>query len=254
MARKITVTTPENIKIDYDLAGVGSRGGAAVIDSVILLAAWLLLVWIRGRIEEAGASIGGNWAGAILAVITFALAWGYYVAFEAAWNGQTPGKRWLRLRVVRGYGMPIDLPCAAVRNLVRLIDFMPFFYVFGLISMLVTNDCKRLGDVAAGTLVVKERAEWKRQIEAPRPPAAAQQQSYKPAIPGIEMISRDEFEAVKRFVERMPELDAKLREQLAAKIAAPIVERLALTVPPDVVYSNLLNLIYKTCVEDRGMR
>ena len=84
--------------------------------------------------------------------------WGYYVFFEMLWNGQSPGKRWVGLRVIRTDGTPITLSEALIRNLVRIVDFLPATYGVGIITMFIDKQSRRLGDLAAGTLVVQDRA------------------------------------------------------------------------------------------------
>jgi hypothetical protein len=89
-------------------------------------------------------------------LVVFILFWGYFAIFEAVWNGQTPGKRAGRLRVIRRTGQPIGASEAMVRNLIRIVDFMPGFYGVGLISMFIDKEARRLGDFAAGTIIIRE--------------------------------------------------------------------------------------------------
>jgi len=107
---------------------------------------------------------------AVYVLVTFAIFWGYYIVFEMAWNGQTPGKRWIGLRVIKVNGYPISLVDSTIRNLVRVVDFLPAYYGLGVIAMFANAQARRLGDFAAGTVVVKERKEVT--LESLRPPAA----------------------------------------------------------------------------------
>ena len=251
MPRHVVVTTPENVKIEYELAGAASRGAAVLIDTLLQGGLIALIFFIWYLLGEAGLKVGASVGMAIIIIALFLVFWGYYVFFETVWNGQTPGKRYLGLRAIREGGLPIDLSCAAIRNLVRIIDFLPQFYIVGIISILCARNSKRLGDLAAGTLVVKERKEWIGGAGAkPQVPPLGQ----VARIPGIEMITSEEFDTVRRFIERRNELDARFREEVAAKIARPIVERLGIQTVPGVLYSNLLNDIYTACIRDRGMR
>ena len=252
MARHVVVTTPENVRIEYELAGAASRAAAVLVDTLLQGGLIALIFFIWYLLAEARMRIAAGVGMAIIIIAFFLVFWGYYVFFETIWNGQTPGKRYLGLRAIREGGLPIDLSCAAIRNLVRIIDFLPQFYIVGIISILCTHNSKRLGDLAAGTLVVKERKEWVGAAGA-KPEAAPLEQAAC-SIPGIEMITSEEFDAVRRFILRKDELDARFREEVAARIAMPIVERLAIQVGPGVLYSNVLSSIYTTCVRDRGMR
>ncbi|MCX8053655.1 MAG: RDD family protein, partial [Armatimonadetes bacterium] len=157
MPRHTRVTTPENVTIIYELAGLGSRGGAALVDLAlqgIMIAAATLVRYLL--VVRYGKWPGATWPNALLGIVIFLIIYGYYVYFEFVWNGQTPGKRLFRLRTVREGGIPVDLACAALRNLVRIVDFLPLMYGLGAIVILASSTNKRLGDYAAGTIVVKE--------------------------------------------------------------------------------------------------
>jgi uncharacterized RDD family membrane protein YckC len=156
----LNIETPENVIFGYDVAGIGSRFIAALADSLIILAlqalVYFTLFLIMGE-ETLFESENVAWITALFSFIGFALLWGYYIFFEMLWNGQSPGKRWSGLRVVRADGTPITLAESLVRNLVRLIDFLPFLYGVGVVTMFVNNQSRRLGDFAAGTLVVRDK-------------------------------------------------------------------------------------------------
>lgn len=159
------VETPEQIGLEYDIAGLGSRFLASLVD-IIFLSLLLFVIGCLG-VFGLGAAIevftDGEAAAAvvfaIIGLLTFAILWGYYVFFETIWNGQSPGKRWTGLRVIQEGGYPIRFSHAAIRNLVRIADFLPFMYVLGAIVMLIDSRSRRLGDLVAGTIVVKELPE-----------------------------------------------------------------------------------------------
>jgi len=171
LREEFTIDTPENVTFGYEIAGIGSRFIGALVDTLLLFIALAVLNIVAGIVfaQSAGAEklftqqtrgeIG--WAGGIVlalyALINFALFWGYYIFFELVWNGQTPGKRIAKVRVVRMDGDPAGFIEIAVRNLVRMIDFLPGAYGVGLITMFFNARTRRLGDFAAGTLVVKDR-------------------------------------------------------------------------------------------------
>ena len=238
------------MQIEYELAGVISRFAAALLDMItqfLGIMALGLLILIFSLFHKIP---GTNFARAAAVVAIFLVYWGYYIYFETAWNGQTPGKRTLRMRTVREGGLPIDLQCAAVRNLIRPFDF---FTPFGLISVMLTSHNKRLGDLAAGTIVVKERMEWSSSISV-APPQTVEQAPTTTCVSNIELITPDEFEAAKRFVERKEELDPGMREQLAEKMATPIINRLGMQGTAGLTYTDLLTEIYYRCQKERGMR
>lgn len=165
------VETPEQIGLEYDVAGLGTRFLATLVDtiflSLILFVVGCLGVFglaaIAAAISEAVWDSDGDAIMyvifAIMGLLIFAILWGYYVFFETIWHGQSPGKRWTGLRVIQEGGYPIRFSHAAIRNIVRIADFLPFLYVIGAVVMLVDKRSRRLGDLVAGTIVVKELPE-----------------------------------------------------------------------------------------------
>jgi uncharacterized RDD family membrane protein YckC len=162
------IDTPESVAFDYTIADIGNRFIAALVDMflVVLALAGLngLLVAVLSAsgvdvtlfgLDETGIGWGVGLAIAIYAILNFAVFWGYFMLFELKWNGQTIGKQAVKIRVVRVDGSPAGANEVAVRNLVRIVDFLPSMYLIGLITMLSNRQARRLGDLAGGTLVVK---------------------------------------------------------------------------------------------------
>jgi uncharacterized RDD family membrane protein YckC len=162
---QLNIDTPEQVELQYNIAGIGSRFVAALLDYLIQLSCFLLeillFVLIASGAAVAGKSTGmdtaGKWFVAILIFLNFAFFVGYFALFEAYWRGQTPGKRVMKLRVLKDSGRQITLFEALARNLIRVIDYMPSWYLVGVVTMLCNKGNKRLGDLAAGTIVVHER-------------------------------------------------------------------------------------------------
>jgi uncharacterized RDD family membrane protein YckC len=152
---ELVVSTPERVAFAYDIAGIGSRLVAQLIDGLIIGAIFIVI----GIFASALGGVFGSpeVAGLVFIILTFILIAGYFLISEAAANGQTIGKRAVRLRVVGDQGQPIGIGQAAIRNLVRIVDFLPVFYGIGIIAMFSNARSKRLGDFAAGTLVVRDR-------------------------------------------------------------------------------------------------
>lgn len=169
------IETPENVSFGYEVVGIGNRFLATVADSALLAALFIalhlaffgLLAAVPDRPEVAGGADGegdvADWVvGLVLAayfLIQFGIVWGYYSLFEWLWRGRTPGKRLLGIRVLRVGGASPGASEAVIRNLVRLVDFLPFAYGLGLLTMLFNADARRLGDFAAGTLVVRDEGD-----------------------------------------------------------------------------------------------
>lgn len=151
----LVISTPERVAFQYEIAGIGSRFLAQVVDTLVIT---VILI----AITILAASLGGIFSSGELAILVevilvFVLLAGYFLISEAAWNGQTLGKRAARLRVVGDHGEPLTIGQAAIRNLVRIVDFLPIFYAIGMLTLFINGRGKRLGDFAAGTLVVRDR-------------------------------------------------------------------------------------------------
>ena len=172
LQEEYTIDTPENVSFRYQIAGIGSRLLGGVIDAILIGVLLVLLNLVSLVVMEmvdveagVAAALGTGdttWAsGVVLAIYTllnFILIWGYYVFFELIWNGQTPGKRRAKIRVVRMNGNPVGFLDVIIRNLVRMVDMLPTAYGLGLVVMFLNRHARRLGDYAAGTLVIKEQS------------------------------------------------------------------------------------------------
>jgi len=141
-----TVETPEGCRLDLRVAGPVSRARAWLIDFAVRAFVYLIVAQALIMFGRAGTGL--------ILLLLFALEWLYPMVFEALFHGATPGKRACRLAVLRDDGSPIDWGAAFIRNTVRIVDFLPFLYVAGTVCMFLTRDFKRLGDLAAGTVVV----------------------------------------------------------------------------------------------------
>lgn len=197
-----TVETPEGCRIDLRVAGLVARSRAWLVDLVIRGFIYLVAVEILLLFGKVG-------VGAIM-LLVFALEWLYPVYFEAAWQGATPGKRVCKLAVLRDDGGPIDWGAAMIRNTLRVVDFLPLLYMAGTVCMFARRDFKRLGDVAAGTVVVYTD-------EPPVPALAAGGPSEPPAVP----LGIDEQRAVIGYTLREPRLTRERAVELA-QVAAPL--------------------------------
>src|ERR1041385_1155375 len=159
LRQHLEVETPEHVTLDLEIAGVGSRVLAALIDGSIVTAivvAGILLAGVLGSFGLMPSSAGGRaWAAALAVGLGFALGNGYFILFEGLRAGQTPGKRMVGIRVVRDTGHPVTLGAAAARNLLRVADFLPPPYLVGLALVAFHPRGKRLGDLVAGTVVVR---------------------------------------------------------------------------------------------------
>jgi uncharacterized RDD family membrane protein YckC len=156
--RVVSIRTPENIELSYALAGPGSRAAAYLLDLLFMTAVAQMLLnlvaYLFGMLLTVMGVNSELWVVGVMTLLSFALYNTYFIIFEWLWNGQTPGKRLLHIRVIKHGGYSIRFFDMLLRNLLRVIDFLPLFYGVGLISLLLTRDSQRLGDLVAGTLVV----------------------------------------------------------------------------------------------------
>ncbi|HYC31813.1 MAG TPA: RDD family protein, partial [Gemmatimonadales bacterium] len=163
----LEVETPEHVVLDLEIAGIGSRALAAIIDTLILAGAGVATLVTLGLLAGFGLALG-PWGFALLVLGGFAAWTGYFIFFEALRGGQTPGKRMVGIRVLMDTGHAVTTGAAAVRNLLRLADFMPPPYLAGLLLVAFHPRGKRLGDLVAGTVVARDRPS-----ESPAEPVAA---------------------------------------------------------------------------------
>lgn len=219
----LTIATPEGLDLDLTLAGVGSRFASALVDNLIQAALVLALLLVLGLGFGVSAS-GGGFAAALWVLLSFLVFVGYDVTFEVLASGRTPGKRMNGLRVVREGGEPVTFLASAIRNTLRLIDILPSLYLVGIVSVLVTARNQRLGDLAAGTLVVRER-----KASAPTSAFRGPRPRRIPDVDGSDTsaITADELAAVRAFLERRDALTLDARNHLAETLAARLRPKVA---------------------------
>jgi uncharacterized RDD family membrane protein YckC len=246
---QLTIETPEQVALDFHIAGIGSRFMAFTIDSLYQALAFALVMlglsFISPSIERFFGRIGENWAIAIVIIFFFLLYWGYFAFFEAILKGQTPGKRSVGIRVVKDSGRAINTFEAISRNLMRAIDQLPGMYVFGLISMAISKENRRIGDYVAGTLVVHEKAA----IEID---ADLQDLSHTGAITvATDGLTAADLELIETFLHRRLSLDAGVRTQMATRIVGHVRSRVGVQTEIGESEEQYLELVAKA-IRDRG--
>ena len=234
----LSIQTPENVAFGYEVADIGSRFMAAAIDTIlitILQIVILVLLSFSFNFSDLDLELIGNlgvWWAALAGLLAFAFFWGYYIFFELIWNGQTPGKRWIGLRVIREDGIPVGLVEVLIRNLVRLVDFLPFYYGIGLVTMFLNNRARRLGDLAAGTLVVMDRKSLTlASLETPglprsNPSGSMQKVELVDDLP-VELLDDKDVRIAEDYLNRRDSLfnrsvlSAEIARQLSEKMGVP---------------------------------
>jgi uncharacterized RDD family membrane protein YckC len=228
----LNIDTPENVVFGYQIAGIGSRFLAALPDTVLItiiqLVVMLPILFFIG-IKTVTDNLT-SWVVALLSLLSFVFFWGYYIFFELVWNGQSPGKRLVGLRVVRRDGTPITLFEVLIRNLVRIVDLMPTGYGVGLVVMFIDSQSRRLGDLAAGTLVIHDRGPLS--LEKLVNPASPKLQAdisskHRPLGFAVERITPGDLHLVDEYTQRRANLAN--RDALAEQILKSLCEHAGLS-------------------------
>lgn len=263
MSRTITVLTPENISITYRLAGVASRLIAFVID----LAIQFLFVLAMGLVVSRLASIPfiGSFFTALGYIATFLIMFVYKVFFEMVWGGRTPGKRILGLRTIREGGYPINLVSSTIRSVLQFIDMgiiplsaagaLILWGLPGLLCIFFSPTYKRIGDYAAGTVVI---------VEAPSIPFDAQRQdgglrpeiqALLPLVRNLDRLTVEEYRLIRRFTSRRSQLELTVQASVGERLARPLMEKLEMEIEVayQVQYANILDAIERKYAEERGI-
>ncbi len=233
----LVIETPERVPLHFALASIGNRFLACAIDHTVQVLAIALMVIAYLALTsfsafDEGLTSAPKWVYAVLIVVVFLIVSGYFAFFEWLWSGQTPGKRWLKLRVIREDGRPVTFWEASVRNLLRSFDMMPApFYSIGLISVFCSSRDQRVGDLVAATVVVRER-------EAEAPAFAevfsaavsdpAQRRSYKAVefVGDLSSLKESEIEVVETFLRRRWDLSEVPRQWMAWRVSLPLLYKI----------------------------
>ncbi|HVP51877.1 MAG TPA: RDD family protein [Terriglobales bacterium] len=240
---KLTIDTPEQIAIEFPLAGIGSRFLAIVFDGLVQFIGYLVLALIAalafgGELKRIWPS-AWNWSAAIFILVVFCLYWGYYAFFETIWQGQTPGKRHAGIRVIKDTGRSITAFEAIARNLMRVVDQFPGIYAVGCVTMFLNRKSKRLGDFVAGTVVVHEK-----EAEAAEPFFNLQQGAQLPVYP-VSKLSNTELVLIETFLARRLDLAPEVRTATAKRIAGHIAQKLELEAQPQSDNEDFLEAVAK---------
>jgi uncharacterized RDD family membrane protein YckC len=210
---QLDVATPERVEVSLPVAGVGYRSLAYLIDAGLIFAFWAVAYFLYVLVGPPPLLMWlslPTWAKVLIFIAVFFFQWVYWTAFEVLWRGQTPGKRLMHIRIVRVDGAPVGVFESAVRNLLRYVDFLPIAYAVGILVMLIDRQHRRLGDLAAGTLALREeRIDLSRyQVPSGAPTALGR------------ALTAQEHELLKSLTERFDVLDPDARMKIGRLLAA----------------------------------
>jgi uncharacterized RDD family membrane protein YckC len=236
---RVTIATPEGVDLELALAGLGSRAAARAIDLVLLAALIGALAAVFVATGRLGAGSGQGLAIALFVAASFLVVFGYDVLFESLGSGRTPGKRAVGLRVVRAGGQPVGFRSSAVRNVLRLIEGLPLSWAPGIVAIVATGRNQRIGDLAADTIVLRDRVgppPWRSQqpagssvgwrSEVPEAGGGAVAGGTSPAW-DVSAITSGELAAVRQFLARRSTLTTAARTEIAAELEARLRARVA---------------------------
>jgi uncharacterized RDD family membrane protein YckC len=236
------MVTPEAVALEFRTANLGSRILAYLVDMAIVVAGILVGLFAVALLGQASDVVVPDWVALTIVLVLLPAWWlGYFIAFETLWRGRTLGKAALGLRVVTREGAPVRFRHAAIRGLLGLVDFFLFGGFIAVVFILFSRDNQRLGDMVAGTLVLRERSA----LAAPAPV------DFAPP-PGLEHytatldpsgVGTDEYQAVRTFLIRAPSLPPGPRSALALQLASPLAARLRPPPPPGVSPEQYLHCV-----------
>ncbi len=249
---RLAVITPEGVRLELAIAGIGSRFAARLLDSLIqmafIIALYFAVIAAAGGLFALGASRNGLETGAlvlvaVIMVVVFITIFLYDLIFELAMGGQTPGKRAVGLRVVDASGAPARPASILVRNLVRIVDFLPLYYIVGFVTMLATQKTQRLGDLAAHTIVIRER---KGDTRTHTQASAGLRTTVPPHVIetwDVSGVSAEELQLCRQFLARRFTLPFDVRYSLSVDVAnrlATKVTGLPATCHPEMVIEGVV--------------
>ena len=224
----VTIQTPEGVDLEYTLAGLGSRFVATFLDTLIQVGVILVFLLALGIATTSGSG-GDGLAIALAAVVVFLIIFGYHVLFETLNSGRSPGKAAVGIRVVREGGRPVGFVAATVRNVLRIVDSLPVGYAVGIVAILATQKNQRVGDLAAGTLVIRDRKPsghapgW---ITTTAPAPFEELGSWD-----VSAVTDEDLFAVRSFLARRGELTPEARSALGYELAARLTPKVAGSTP-----------------------
>ena len=260
-ADQFSIETPEQVDLQFPIAGVGSRFIAVMIDHLIQAVPYVLLmiglaIFASNTKSAAGSDkldTAAKWVIAGFIFLNFLWIWGYFALFEGYWNGRTPGKYVMKLRVLKDSGRSITLFESMARNLLRFVDVFPSMYFTGVVTMLCNKQNKRLGDLAAGTIVVHERLAEQplmRYADAASTPsftpqaqvARAASETLLPAD-AVAKLKPEDLHVIETFFGRALDLSLQTRSQLAERLAEGMSAKMGSARPAGMEAERMLELI-----------
>jgi uncharacterized RDD family membrane protein YckC len=235
--RELSIVTPEQVKLQYETAGIGSRAGAHIMDWLLLGIIFILLFTALAQtttlFAEGIAAIAKDYVGALALLLFFVIQYSYFVLTEFYMGGKTLGKKWMGIRVIQDNGQALTMLSSLIRNFLRVIDGLPVFYSLGIIVSFLHKKDKRIGDMLAGTVVVfdsmRNRAKLQKKLEKTL-------KEWKGSLFELEItdaqkskLSREDWLMLATFIERLPKLTETKLDEISFQLAAHLLKKLHFT-------------------------
>jgi uncharacterized RDD family membrane protein YckC len=252
---RIRIDTPEQIALEFPLAGIGSRFMALALDTLLQMLLYIggifALVGLAKYAPDLPVSLAWlprSWLPALLVIFMFCVYWGYFAVFEIIWKGQSPGKRAAGIRVIKNSGRAINVYEAIGRNLMRAVDWLPGMYIAGIVTMMISGQNQRLGDHLAGTIVVHDK-----RAEEIRPDWSCGAEKSS-SIPQLSKITPEELVLIETYLQRRHTLEFGFRDSTAHKIATRITEKTSIERSPEQSLDDFLEGIAKQVRDSARLR
>jgi uncharacterized RDD family membrane protein YckC len=252
---RIEVDTPEQIALEFPLAGIGSRFMAIALDTLIQLLLYLAGIFAMIGVAKFAPKLPVSlnwlpvsWLPALLMLFLFCVYWGYFAVFEVFWNGKTPGKHMAGIRVIKDTGRALNVYEIIGRNLMRAIDWLPFLYVVGIVTVMISRKNQRLGDFLVGSIVVHD----KRSEELP--PVWSPTAERVASDPQFGKLSPEELVLIETYLQRRLTLDFAVRDATAVQIANRITAKTGVQRAPDLSLDDFLEEVAKQMRDGASFR
>jgi uncharacterized RDD family membrane protein YckC len=243
---RVRVDTPEQISLEFPLAGIGSRFMALALDTLLQIVLYTAGIFAMIGIARYArglpswiAWLPSSWMPALLILFMFCLYWGYFAFFEIIWKGQTPGKRITGIRAIKDSGRALNTYETIGRNLLRAIDWLPGIYITGLITMMISRQSQRLGDHLVGSIVVHDK-----RAEEIRPEWSSASENVS-SNPQLSRITPEELVLMETYLQRRHTLEPGIRYTTALQIATHITTKTGIDRSPEQSLDDFLESISK---------
>lgn len=243
---RLRIDTPEQISLEFPLAGIGSRFMALAVDTLLQVVLYIAGIFAAIGLTKFATFLPGwlswlpaSWMPAVILIFLFCVYWGYFAFFEIIWKGQTPGKRLTGIRAIKDSGRALNVYEVIGRNLLRGVDWLPGLYITGVVSMMITRQNQRLGDLLVGSVVVHDK-----RAEEIRPDWTSGA-SQATANPELSKITPEELVLIETYLQRRHSLEPGFKDATAHKIATRITAKTSIERPPEQSLDDFLEGIAK---------